>query len=142
MDIEVTFPGGRRVDARVGAHVVHTDQPPSLGGAGSAPSPFDLFLASIAACAGVYVVGFCEARGLSTDGIALRQRAVVDPTTHLPARIALELSLPATFPPTHVQAIVRAAESCKVKKTLAAMPVISVSATRDHGGTAVSTNVL
>lgn len=105
MDIEVSFPGGRRVDARVGSHVVQTDQPPSLGGTNSAPSPFDLFLASIATCAGIYALGFCQSRGLSTEGLGLRQRVVLDPATHLPSGIALDLRLPATFPATHVQAI-------------------------------------
>jgi putative redox protein len=46
-NIEITFPGGKRVDARIGAHVVRTDQPASSGGADSAAAPFDLFLASI-----------------------------------------------------------------------------------------------
>src|SRR5690242_6208835 len=55
-DIEVSFPGGKRVDARVGSFVVHTDQPADQGGEGGAVSPFDLFLASLATCAGIYVL--------------------------------------------------------------------------------------
>ena len=51
----VTFPGGKRVDAEYGGFTVRTDQPPQSGGEGSAPQPFDLFLASIATCAGIYV---------------------------------------------------------------------------------------
>jgi ribosomal protein S12 methylthiotransferase accessory factor len=126
-DIEVTFPGGKRVDAKVGAHVVRTDQPVTAGGQDSAPAPFDLFLASIATCAGIYVLGFCQARGLATEGIALRQRVDADPATKLPARIRLELALPPTFPEKYRAAVLRAAEGCKVKKTLAAQPVIEVA---------------
>ncbi|HXX68954.1 MAG TPA: OsmC family protein [Polyangiaceae bacterium] len=124
--IKVTFPGGKRVDAQVGPYLVHTDQPVESGGEATAVAPFDLFLASLATCAGIYVLGFCQARGLATDGIGLRQHAEVDPATKLPKRIRLELTLPASFPEKYRAAIVRAAEGCKVKKTIAAAPVIDV----------------
>jgi ribosomal protein S12 methylthiotransferase accessory factor len=127
-DIEVSFPGGKRVDAHIGDFVVQTDQPAELGGNGSAVAPYDLFLASVATCAGIYVLGFCQARGLSTDGLALHQHADIDPATKLPSRIQLELRLPVTFPEKYIAAIVRAAEGCKVKKTLAAPPVIEIAA--------------
>lgn len=126
-EIKVTFPGGKRVDAEVGPFVVKTDQPIEGGGEGSAAAPYDLFLASIATCAGIYVLGFCQARGLSTEGLSLRQRVDVDPATKLPARIRLELSLPPSFPEKYRAAVVRAAEGCKVKKTIAAQPVIEVA---------------
>ena len=125
-DIEVRFPGGKRVDAHIGSYVVRTDQPVDAGGEGSAVAPFDLFLASIATCAGIYVVGFCQARGLSTDGIGLRQHVEVDATTKLPTRIHLELRLPDSFPEKYRLPILRAAEGCKVKKTMAAAPVVDV----------------
>ncbi len=128
-DIEVTFPGGKRVDARVGEFVLRTDQPAELGGEASAVAPFDLFLASIATCAGIYALGFCQARGLSTERLALRQHVDVDPTTHLPTRIHMDLQLPASFPEKYRVAIVRAAEGCTVKKTIALQPVIDVTAT-------------
>jgi putative redox protein len=127
-DIEITFPGGKRVDARVGGHVIHTDQPPEAGGDGSAAAPFDLFLASLATCAGFYVLGFCQARGIPTHGIGLRQYVEVDPSTKLPKRIRLEVKLPPTFPEKYRAAVLRAAEGCKVKKTIAAAPVIEVFA--------------
>lgn len=117
----IRFPGGKRVDADVGAHIVHTDQPVSGGGADSAPAPFDLFLASLATCAGIYVLGFCQARDIPTDGISLIQRSSSD-------AIVLELALPASFPERYRDAIVRAAEGCKVKKLLAHPPAITVTA--------------
>lgn len=127
MTIEVTFPGGRRVDARVGDFTVRTDQPRDAGGDESAPAPFDLFLASIATCAGIYVLGFCQARGLSTDGLALRQRVESDPATHLPTTVAIEIVLPPSFPEKYRTAVVKAAEGCKVKKTMASPPRFDVS---------------
>ncbi len=126
-DIEVTFPGGKRVDAQVGPYVVRTDQPVEAGGAGSAVAPFDLFLASLATCAGIYVLGFCQARSLSVEGIRLRQHVDIDPASHLPSRIRLELSLPPSFPDKYRTAIAHAAAGCKVKKTIAAAPVIEVA---------------
>ncbi|MGO8993154.1 MAG: OsmC family protein [Polyangiaceae bacterium] len=126
-DIEVTFPGGKRVDAQVGPYAIRTDQPVDAGGAGSAVGPFDLFLASIATCAGFYVLAFCQARGLTIDGIRLRQHVEVDPETHLPTRIRVELRLPPAFPEKYRAALVHAAAGCKVKKTIAAAPTVEVA---------------
>ena len=125
-NIEVTFPGGKRVDARVGSFVVRTDQPVEAGGEGSAVAPFDLFLASIATCAGIYVLGFCQARGIPTTGIGMRQEAEADPATGLPSIVRLVITLPDSFPEKYRASIVRAAEGCKVKKTIAAKPKIEV----------------
>lgn len=125
-DIEVFFPGGKRVDAHVGKHVVRTDQPADAGGDDSAVGPFDLFLASLATCSGFYVLGFCQARELPLDGISLRQHVESDPTTKLPTSITLTLTLPESFPERYRVAIGKAAESCKVKKTLAASPTVTV----------------
>ncbi|HEY6878943.1 MAG TPA: OsmC family protein [Polyangiales bacterium] len=128
MDIRISFPGGKRVDATVGQHVIATDQPQELGGEDSAPAPFDLFLASIATCAGIYVLGFCQARNLPTEGLGLTQRVEYDADTHLPRHVKLELTLPPGFPEKYRTAIVRAAERCKVKQTIAAQPTFEVVA--------------
>ena len=129
MDITVSFPGGKRVDASFGDHVVATDQPPPLGGEDTAPAPFDLFLASLATCAGIYVLGFCQARKIPTEGLALRQSVVFDETTHLPTDVRVEITLPPGFPEQYRVAITRAAENCKVKKALAAPPRFEVLTT-------------
>lgn len=126
MAIAVTFPGGKRVAAQVGRHVIETDQPHELGGEDSAPAPYDLFLASVATCAGIYVLGFLQARGLPTDGLALTQHVELDPDTHLARAMRVELTLPPGFPEKYRAAVVRAAENCKVKKTMALMPSIEV----------------
>lgn len=132
-NIGVSFPGGKRVDARVGDFVVRTDQPPELGGQGSAVAPFDLFLASLATCAGIYVLGFCQARQLSTEGLEMRLAVTeTHPATKLPTRIRIELQLPESFPEHLRAAVVRAAESCKVKKVIAAQPLIEVVPTNAH----------
>ncbi len=128
MDIEVTFPGGKRVDATVGAFTLRTDQPAELGGEGSAIAPFEAFLASLATCAGIYALGFCQARKLPTEGLKLTQRYEVDPETKLPSMISLTLQLPDDFPEMYRGAIVRAVEGCKVKRTIMAPPSFEVVA--------------
>ncbi len=124
--VEVSFPGGLRVDARVGDVIIHTDQPLEAGGEGSAPAPFDLFLASLATCAGIYALGYCRARNLPTDGLRLVQTVESDATTKLPTHVRLELTLPPGFPEHHRPAILRAVAGCKVKKTIAASPSFDV----------------
>jgi ribosomal protein S12 methylthiotransferase accessory factor len=126
MDMIITFPGGARVDAQVGAHTVRTDQPPQAGGVGSAPTPFALFLASIGTCAGIYVLGFCTQRGLPTDGVRIIERAEKDGATGLIATIALDIEVPASFPAKYHDALVRAASQCAVKKHLEHPPGFDV----------------
>ena len=76
MDIKITFPGGKKVDAEVTGMVIHTDQPKLEGGEDTAPGPYLLFLASIGTCAGIYVLSFCQERNIPTDKITLTERLV------------------------------------------------------------------
>jgi putative redox protein len=126
MEMTITFPGGARVDAQLGPHVVRTDQPPQGGGEGSAPTPFSLFLASVGTCAGIYVLGFCRQRGLPADGIRIVQRIEPDGRTGLVGRIALDIQVPASFPERYHEALVRAANQCAVKKHLEHPPAFDV----------------
>ena len=126
MEMTVSFPGGARVDADFGPHTIRTDQPPHAGGEGSAPAPFALFLASIGTCAGIYVLGFCRQRGLSTDGIQLVQRMDADPRTGMIARVDLDIQVPPEFPEKYRDALVRAASQCAVKKHLESPPSFQV----------------
>jgi len=73
MELLIDFPGGSRVDAHFGPYTVKTDQP-SITGEGSAPTPFATFLASIGTCAGIFVLGFCQQRGLPSEGIRIIQK--------------------------------------------------------------------
>jgi len=127
MDMTIDFPGGSRVDAHFGQFSIKTDQPVEAGGAGSAPTPFDTFLASLGTCAGIYVLSFCRQRGLSTDGIRLVQHVRTNPTTKLAEDISLEIRVPADFPEKYKPALIRAAEQCKVKKHFEHPPAVGVT---------------
>jgi putative redox protein len=116
MEMLIEFPGGARVDAHFGPHNVETDQPPSGGGEGSAPTPFAIFLASIGTCAGIYVLGFCRQRGLPTEGIRIVQRMYSDPFSGMVGKVGLEIQVPASFPEKYLSSLVRSAEMCAVKK--------------------------
>jgi putative redox protein len=128
MEMTVTFPAGLRVDAQFGSHVIKTDQPLQAGGEGSAPAPFSLFLASIGTCAGIYVLGFCKQRGLSTDGIRIVQRMSADPRTGMVGQIDLDIEVPPDFPAKYYDPLVRAANQCAVKKHLEHPPEFAVRA--------------
>jgi ribosomal protein S12 methylthiotransferase accessory factor len=125
-ELIVTLPGGKKVDAHLGGHVVRTDQPVSNGGEDSAPSPFNLFLAAIGTCAGIYVAGFCQKRGLPTEGIRIVQRSHVSPETGALARVELDIEVPPSFPEKYYEALVRVADQCAVKKAIQAQPVFEV----------------
>ncbi len=122
MEMEITFPGGARVDASFGGFTVKTDQPPYS----SAPTPFATFLASIGTCAGIYVLGFCNQRGIPTDGIRIIQRMYSDPRTGLVGQIDLDIQLPPTFPEKYKSAVIRSAEQCAVKKHMENPPHFNV----------------
>ncbi len=122
----VSFPGGKRVDAEYGGFTIRTDQSPGAGGEGAAPAPFDLFLASIATCAGIYVKGYCDARGIATSGLSMQMHVERDEAKHRVARLVMEIRLPDGFPEKHREAVVRAADQCAVKKHISDPPKIEI----------------
>ena len=126
MEMVIDFPGGARVDAHFGSYTVNTDQPPMGGGEGSAPTPFAVFLSSIGTCAGIYVLGFCKQRGLSTEGIRIVQRVHNDPATRMIGKVDLEIQVPPDFPAKYHESLVRSAELCAVKKHLENPPQFDV----------------
>jgi ribosomal protein S12 methylthiotransferase accessory factor len=126
MEMIIDFPGGARVDAHFGPHTVQTDQPPSGGGQGSAPTPFQLFLASFGACAGIYVLGFCKQRNLPSDGIRIIQRVHTDRASGMVGKIDLEIQVPPDFPEKYRPSLIRSAELCAVKKHLEQPPAFEI----------------
>lgn len=126
MEMLIDFPGGAKVDAHFGRFTLHTDQPVAGGGEDSAPSPFDTFLASIGTCAGIYVLGFCNQRGLPTEGIRIVERINRDPFTGGISKIDLEIQVPPAFPEKYLPSLIRSAELCAVKKTIENKPKFDV----------------
>ena len=122
MAMTVSFPGGKRVDVDVGGFVIHTDQPAALGGQGSAPDPFTTFLGSLAACTGIYVLGFCQARAIPTEGLRLVQHHERDPQSKKLTGVRIEIELPRGFPAQYLSAVRNTASHCAVKRAMAEPP--------------------
>lgn len=121
-EIEVTFPKGKRVNAKIGDTLIETDQAVKSGGDGSAPEPFQLFLASIATCVGIYALGFCQVRGIETDGMSIKMSGEFDINSRQYVEFTFNLILPKNFPATHHEAIMRAMDSCPVKRHMVNTP--------------------
>jgi ribosomal protein S12 methylthiotransferase accessory factor len=126
--MEITFGEGKVVTAHSHGHIIKTDQPVHSGGQNSAPSPYELFLASIGTCAGIYVKSFCDNRNIPTDNIKIIQSTEFDEESGLPVNIKLDIKLPSDFPEKYIVAVISVAELCKVKKTMASPPVFEVIA--------------
>ncbi len=126
-EIAVGFGDGKRVHAQVGRHTVQTDQPGPYG-EDSAPAPFSLFLASLATCAGFYVLSFCQKRDIPTDGIRVKQRVETDSETGALSKVFLDVELPADFPEKYREAVLRTVDQCAVKRAIQAQPAFEVRA--------------
>ena len=120
MEMRIDFPGGSRVNASFGPHTIITDQD------GSAPTPFATFLASLGTCAGIYVLGFCQQRGLPSEGIQIIQRVHQNPFSGMVDKIDLEIQVPSTFPERYHEALIRSANLCAVKKHMENPPQFDV----------------
>lgn len=127
MEMQISFPGGVSVQADYKGFQVLSDQPEAAGGAGSAPSPFDLFLISLGNCAGFFALRFCQQRELSTTGLALTLASERNPETKRLDRIKLRIQLPDGFPEKYRQAIIKATDQCAVKKAILDPPEFIVT---------------
>jgi len=130
-EMKVTFPGGLRVEADYKGLIIKTDQPTYEGGEGTAPAPFDLFLASLGTCAGYYVLAFCRHRKIPTEKAYVVMKTVKNPDSKLIGKISIEIHLPADFPEKYKAAVVKAADSCTVKLHIAHPPVFEIEAKID-----------
>ena len=118
MAINVFFDGGKKVNAVIHGFTVKTDQPIRSGGENTAPAPFNLFLASLATCAGFYVKAFCDQRNIPADDITLSMDYEVNSVTHLIGKIVIEIHVPDDFPDKYDTALINAAAVCAVKRHL------------------------
>lgn len=127
MDMKITFPGGKKVNADFNGFIHKTDQAIRSGGESSAPEPFALFLASIGTCAGIYVLGFCQQRGIETDGMEIIQKMDFNLLTGMIDKIKLNINLPKDFPEKYKKAVINSASLCTVKKHLEAPPQFEIT---------------
>ena len=122
MEIKVNFLDKLRLEARFDDFTVIADQPIRYKGDGSAPGPFDYFLASSALCAAYFVKLYCETRNIPTDGIRLSQNNIVDPENRYRQIFRIQVELPADISARDRQGILRSIDRCTVKKVVQTGP--------------------
>ncbi|MCX6259556.1 MAG: OsmC family protein [Bacteroidia bacterium] len=127
--MEITFDGGKVVTAHSHGHIIRTDQPLDNGGGDTAPSPFELFMASLGTCAGIYVKSFCDNRQIPAENIKIIQTTEYNKETGLPALVKIDIKLPPDFPEKYKASILHVAGLCKVKKSIADPPAFEITAT-------------
>jgi ribosomal protein S12 methylthiotransferase accessory factor len=118
MAMEISFPGGKKVDALFKGFTIKTDQLERDGGESSAPTPTYMFLASLGTCAGIYALNFCQKRKIDTQKLKLVLDLKTNKKSHLVEKIRMTLTLPPEFPEKYTAAIIKAMNLCYVKKHL------------------------
>ena len=122
MEIKVNFLDKLRLEAKFDDFTVIADQPIRYKGDGSAPGPFDYFLASSALCAAYFVKLYCDTRNISTENIRLSQNNIVDPENRYEQIFKIQVELPEDISANDRQGILRSIERCTVKKVVQAGP--------------------
>ncbi len=126
MEIKVNFLDNLRLEAKFDDYTVIADQPIRYKGDGSAPSPFDYFLASSAMCAAYFVKVYCKARDIPTDDIHISQNNIVDPENRYNQIFQIQVELPESISDKDRQGILRAIDRCTVKKVVQEGPEFKI----------------
>ncbi len=122
MEIKVNFLDKLRLEAKFDDFTVIADQPIRYKGDGSAPGPFDYFLASSALCAAYFVKLYCDTRNISTENIRLSQNNIVDPENRYQQIFKIQVELPSNITELDRRGIMRSIDRCTVKKVVQAGP--------------------
>ncbi|WP_417317205.1 OsmC domain/YcaO domain-containing protein [Emcibacter sp.] len=128
MEITVNFLDNLRLEARFDDFTITTDQPVRYKGDGTAPSPFDYFLASSALCAAYFIKVYCLARGIPTDDIRVSQNNIIDPENRYNQTFQIQVELPPGISEQDRVGILRAADRCTVKKVIQEAPEFKIEA--------------
>ena len=122
MNMKISFPGGQRVYSEYKDFTVKTDQSEKDGGENTAPTPSDLFFASIGTCTGLYALRFCESRHIDTKELKLCLELQSNSKTHMVEKIIFKIDLPPEFPEKYTAALIKSMNLCYVKKHLQQPP--------------------
>lgn len=128
MEIKVNFLDNLRLEAKFDDFTVIADQPIRYKGDGSAPGPFDYFLASSALCAAYFVKVYCNSRDIPTENIRLSQNNIVDPENRYNQIFQIQVELPEDISEKDRQGILRSIDRCTVKKVVQTGPEFRVEA--------------
>lgn len=126
MDIQIKITNNFQIEANFGHHSIKSDQSKESGGDGTAPNPYEYFMASIGLCTAHYVNAFCKQRNIATDEIEITEKISKDPAT---GKISFNttIKLPSSFPEKYKEALLKTAEACTVKKAIQSVPDFKLS---------------
>lgn len=125
-DLIVRFGDGLKVDVEYKGFTVKTDQPVRDGGGGTALSPFDYFLVSLAACAGFYALAFCRERKISVENLAVSMTTERGEVSKMIDKVTIAVDLPPDFPEKYRAALVKAVDHCTVKAHILRPPQFEI----------------
>jgi uncharacterized OsmC-like protein len=131
-EITINLKGGMKVDAAVRDFTVSTDQPKTDDGNNSAPTPLELFFASLGTCAGTNVAYFCIERDIPYKDIDIKLTVDRDDRSRAVKRISMDIRVPADFPEKYKDALLKAVDLCAVKKAIKAQPDIVATVSNGH----------
>jgi len=126
-ELRCVFGENYKIDVDYKGFTVKTDQPVREGGDGTAPSPFDYFLVSLAACAGYYALAFCKERKIPTDGLAVVMTTERGEVSKMIDKISIAVTPPAGFPEKYRAALVKSVDHCTVKAHIMRPPQFDVA---------------
>jgi putative redox protein len=126
-ELKVVFSGNYKIDVEYKGFTVKTDQPVRDEGDGTAPAPFDLFLVSIAACAGFYALAFCKERKIPTEGLGVTMTTERGEVSRMIDKIAIVVDVPPGFPEKYRFALVKAVDHCTVKAHMVRPPQFEIT---------------
>ncbi|MCX7830962.1 MAG: OsmC family protein [Acidobacteria bacterium] len=127
MELKISFVENQQVSVNVGDFEILTDQPKQYGGDEKAPSPYQLFLASIAACGGYYVLTFCKARNIDLKGINMKMVYLWEDKNSGSPMFEIKIELPEGFDEKYVVPLQKSVEQCAVKRAIQSSPIFKVS---------------
>ncbi len=129
--MKIYFEGKKQVFADINGFTVKTDQSVRGGGDGQYPEPFVLFLSSLGTCAGIFVKGFCDSRGISTENIYLTQEQSFDSVKRMINRVNIVIHVTEDFPEKYEKAAIQSASLCAVKRHLKDEIELNVTVVRE-----------
>ena len=123
--MKISFTGGKKVNINYKGFIIKTDQPIINGGENTFSDPFSIFISSIGACVGFYILSFCQERGITTNDITLLLQTTKNKQTKLIEKIDITI-FTNNFPDKYIKSMIKVANLCTVKKHLENPPQINV----------------
>ena len=114
--MEIHFPGGKKVNSDYKGFTIKTDQSKEDGGDGTAPTPSDLFFASLGACMGLYALDFCKKRKIDPGQLKLSVELLSHEKTHIVEKMSFIIDLGPEFPQKYTSSLIRAMKLCYLKQ--------------------------